>query len=136
MNEPDPETPPHHDARTRLVWELLVFQAKLASDSIRDLILMPVAIVAVIMGLIAGGDRPDVYFRRVQRLGRRSDLWLNLFGHRHRRPSADDIARPIEEKFLAQTKPGGRLVRGVNQVNQLLDAVNRKNAGVAPRKDD
>ncbi len=127
-DEPDP-TPPHHDARIRLILELGVFHLKLFVEAARDVFLSPVSIIAVIMGLVAGGDKPDMYFRRVQRFGRRTDTWLNVFGTRHRGPSADEIVRPIEEKLFAQTKSGGRLVRGADQVNQLLDAVNRRNAG-------
>jgi len=129
-------TPPHHDARIRLVWELVVFHLKLLVEALRDLFLSPISIVAVIAGLISGGDKPDVYFRRVQRFGRRSDLWINVFGERRRGPSADEMIRPIEEKLLAQTKAGGRFVRGAGQVNQMLDAVNRKNAGTKPPPDD
>ena len=129
-------TPPHHDARIRLVWELVVFHLKLLVEALRDLFLSPISIVAVIAGLISGGDKPDVYFRRVQRFGRRSDLWINVFGERRRGPSADEMIRPIEEKLLAQTKAGGRFVRGAGQVNQMLDAVNRKNAATKPPPDD
>jgi len=129
-------TPPHHDARIRLVWELVVFHLKLLVEALRDLFLSPISIVAVIAGLISGGDKPDVYFRRVQRFGRRSDLWINVFGERRRGPSADEMIRPIEEKLLAQTKAGGRFVRGAGQVNQMLDAVNRKNAGTKPPPDE
>ena len=119
-------TPPHHDVRMRLIWEVVLFQCKLAAEGIRDLFLSPISIIAVIMGFIAGGDQPDVYFRRLQRFGRRSDLWINVFGMRHRGPSADTMVRPLEEKVLAQTRPGGRFVRGADHVNQLLDSVNRK----------
>jgi hypothetical protein len=132
----DESTPPqpHHDARARLVWELLVFHLKLAAEAIRDIFLSPVSIIAVFVGLIAGGDKPDLYFRRVQRFGRRSDLWINVFGARHRGPSADEIVRPIEESLLAQTRRGGRFERGASHVNQLLDAVNKKN--VKPRDEE
>jgi hypothetical protein len=136
MSDDQPDTaPPHHDARIRLIWELAVLHLKLLVEAVRDLFLSPISIIAVIIGLVAGGDKPDIYFRRVQRFGRRSDLWLNVFGSHHRGPSADEIVRPIQEKLLAQTKSGGRFVRGAEHVNQLLDAVNRKNAGRKPTED-
>jgi hypothetical protein len=120
------DVPAHHDARVRLVWELVVLHVKLAVEAIRDVFLSPISIIAVIAGLIAGGDRPDVYFRRVQRFGRRSDLWINVFGARHRGPSADQMVKPLEESLLAHTRRGGRFERGAEHVNQLLDSVNRK----------
>ena len=122
----DHDAPAHHDARVRLVWELLVFHGKLAVEALRDLFLSPISIIAVIVGLVAGGDRPEIYFRRVQRFGRRSDLWINVFGTRHRGPSADHMVKPLEETLLAHTRRGGRFERGTEHVNQLLDAVNRK----------
>jgi hypothetical protein len=127
-------TQPHHDARTRLVWELLVFHLKLATGGVRDILLSPVSIIAVIVGLVAGGDKPEVYFRRVQRFGRRSDLWINVFGSHRRGPSVDEMVKPLEESLLAQTRRGGRFERGAGHVNELLDAVNRKNH--ARREDD
>ena len=127
-----PATPAHHDARMRLVLEVAVFQLKIATEAIRDLFLSPISVIAAIVGLFAGGEEPDQYFRRVQRFGRRSDLWLNVFGHHHRGPSADDMVRPLEEKLLAQTRPGGRFTRGAGHVNQLLDTVNRKQSGSDP----
>lgn len=127
-----PAPPAHHDARMRLVLEVAVFQLKIATEAIRDLLLSPISIIAAIVGLLAGGEEPEQYFRRVQRFGRRSDLWLNVFGHRHRGPSADDLVRPLEEKLLAQTRPGGRFTRGAGQVNQLLDTVNRKQSDSEP----
>lgn len=136
LDDESEAAPPHHDARVRLVWELAVLHVKLLVEALRDVFLSPISIIAVILGLLAGGEKPDVYFRRVQRFGRRADLWLNVFGSHHRGPSADEIVRPIEQKVLAQTKPGGRFIRGAGQVNQLLDAVNRKNAGVKPPQDD
>jgi len=132
----EPETPSHHDARMRLIWELVLFQLKLAAEGVRDLFLSPISIIAVIVGLVAGGDKPDVYFRRLQRFGRRSDLWINVFGMRHRGPSADEMIKPIQETLLAQTRPGGRFGRGAGHVNQLLDAVNRKSRNTKAPEDD
>jgi hypothetical protein len=120
------EQPPHHDIRARLIVEVLVFQLKLAADGIRDLMMMPVSIVAAIAGLVAGGEHPEVYFRRVQQFGRRSELWINLFGHRRRGNTADELVRPLEETLLAQMRRGGRLDRGAKHVNQMLDNVNQK----------
>jgi hypothetical protein len=124
-NEPL-ESPPHHDTRVRLVVEVVLFQLKLAADGIRDLLLMPVSIIAAIAGLVAGGEHPEMYFRKVQNFGRKSEHWLNLFGHRRRGNTADELVRPLEETLLAQIRSGGRLDRGAKQINQILDNVNEK----------
>ena len=127
MTDDEPfETPPHHDTRMRLVADVVIFQLKLAAGSIRDLLLMPISIGAAIAGLFGGGEDPEVYFRKVQRFGRQSDLWINLFGHRHRGNTADELVRPLEKTLLAQMRRGGRLGRGATHVNQLLDNVNQR----------
>ena len=87
----------HHDSRFRLIWQVLLFQFKLAADGLRDLLLVPVSLGAGILGLLAGGDEPDQYFRRLQRFGRRTDLWINLFGQYRHGPTSDKLVKPLEE---------------------------------------
>ena len=73
-----------------------------------------------------------MYFRQVQRFGRRSDIWLNVFGSRHRGNTADEMIRPLEESLKAQMRRGGRLTRGAKHVNELLDNVNQKQTRKGP----
>jgi hypothetical protein len=135
-DESQEETPPHHDTRTQLIVDVVVLQLKLAVGGVRDLLLIPVSIAAAIVGLFIGGEEPDVYFRQVQRFGRRSDLWLNVFGSRHRGNTADEMIRPLEESLMAQMRRGGRLNRGARHVNELLDNVNQKQARKNPPRPD
>jgi hypothetical protein len=127
MTDDEPtESPPHHDTRTQLIVDVIVLQLKLAVGGLRDVLLIPISIVAAIFGLLAGGEQPDMYFRQVQRFGRRSDLWLNVFGSRNRGHTADEMIRPLEESLMAQMRRGGRLTRGAKHFNELLDNVNQK----------
>jgi hypothetical protein len=132
----DNETPPHHDTRTQLIVDVVALQLKLALGGLRDLLLIPVSIVAAIAGLFLGGEQPDVYFRQLQRFGRRSDIWLNVFGSRDRGNTADEMIRPLEESLKAQMRRGGRLTRGAKHVNELLDNVNQKQTGKGPPRPD
>ena len=137
MPEDDPnEPPPHPDTRTQLIVDVVVLQLKLAVGGLRDVLLIPVSIVAAIVGLFVGGEEPDVYFRQVQRFGRRSDIWLNVFGSRHRGNTADEMIRPLEESLKAQMRRGGRLTRGAKHVNELLDNVNQKQTRRGPPRPD
>ena len=136
MTEDEPnEHPPHHDTRTQLIVDVVVLQLKLALGGLRDVLLIPVSIVAAIVGLFVGGEEPDVYFRQVQRFGRRSDIWLNVFGSRRRGNTADEMIRPLEESLKAQMRRGGRLTRGAKHVNELLDNVNQKQTRKGPPPD-
>jgi len=120
------DIPAHHDSRLRLILEVLVFQMKLAADGLRDVLLVPVSIGAAIAGLLTGGEQPDVYFRRVLRFGRRTEHWINLFGPRHHRNTADEWVRPFEESVIERMRHSGRARKGVRHVNQLLDSVNER----------
>ncbi|HEV2147749.1 MAG TPA: hypothetical protein VGR37_10135 [Longimicrobiaceae bacterium] len=69
---PDPSIP----SRGALVRDVLIFQLKLWMDGLKDLVLVPLSLVA------AGVDfvfRTRLFYR-VLRIGERFDLWLNLFG--------------------------------------------------------
>ena len=101
MTEPDSHEPApeqaHHDTRFQLVWQVLLFQFKLAADGLRDLLLVPISLGAGILGLLVGGDDPDQYFRRLLRFGRRTDIWINLFGQHRHGPTSDNLVKPLEE---------------------------------------
>ena len=68
------ETASHGD----LLLRLLRFQFKLALDGLRDVVLSPIAIGAVLLGILRAG-RSDEPFEAVLRFGRRSDTWIDLF---------------------------------------------------------
>ncbi len=67
--------------RWPLVRRVLIFQVKLGLDGLRDVLLSPISLVALLLDLAAGDDRN---FRRLLHLGRRSDRWIDLFEHRRR----------------------------------------------------
>ena len=72
--------PDRREDRWALVWDVLVFQVKLGLDALRDLVLSPFSFGALLLGLIAGGDRPYRYFEGLLRFGRQTERIINLFG--------------------------------------------------------
>ena len=66
-------------ARRSLVMRLIVFQLKLLADGLRDFLLSPIAIAATVLGFIDRKNPPDHYFQRLLHLGRRSDVFIDLF---------------------------------------------------------
>lgn len=98
--------------RVGLVRETAVLQIKLLVDGMRDAILIPVSILAALIGLLRGGPDCDREFRRVLELGRRSERWIDLFGHQ--RPlggdpvngSMDSILDQVESVVMEQYKRG------------------------------
>jgi len=118
-----PETAPGH---WQLLRDVIVFQLKLALDSVRDLLLSPVSIVAAIVGLIAKPDNPGVHFYRVLKLGHRSDKWINLFGsEEHGDSSSDEYVRKVEELIVGEYNKGGVVKRVKDSTDELIDKVRR-----------
>lgn len=104
MNESD------RNSRVKLVRESVVFQLKLMVDGFRDVVLVPVSLAATLLGLLFGGDRPDGPFRRVIEIGRKTEAWINLFGHhaydspQNGLDSLDGLLEKTEESVMASVK--------------------------------
>jgi hypothetical protein len=67
-------------ARWVVMRDLLIFQAKLAMDGVKDLVFMPLSITAAAIDIFFPGPRPGHRFYAVLTVGERFDGWLNLFG--------------------------------------------------------
>jgi len=110
MNEPLNEAPINH--RAMLLRNAVVLQLKLVVDGLRDAALIPLALVATVLGLIRGGEDADREFQRVIKLGRRSERWIDLFGHethpRRARPggSLDQLLEGVEAVVMEKHSTG------------------------------
>ena len=129
----DPETSPRdaspdhgdtHTSRLELLWEVLVFQFKLALDGLRDLLLSPLSLGAAILGLFFGADEPARYFRRVLNFGRRTETWINLFGHEGRAGTADHLAESVRERVVSRSADDSWMHRSGAWINRKLDGIN------------
>ena len=107
--------------RLDLFREAAVFQVKLLMDGLRDAILIPISLVAALIGLLRGGsdcDRRSNHrgaaqeYRRVIKLGRRSERWINLFGNQRplgisgKTRSLDSILEQVESTVVEQYHKG------------------------------
>jgi hypothetical protein len=98
--------------RAVLFREAAVFQLKLVADGLRDAFLIPLSIIAALIGLIRGGDDCAREYHRVIKLGRRSERWINLFGHErplgrgHPVGSMDAILDKVESAVTVQYRKG------------------------------
>src|SRR5436190_14826239 len=59
------QTQANSDERWRFLRDFAVFQLKMLLDNARDLVLMPVALVAAVIDLLLRGDREGARFYRV-----------------------------------------------------------------------
>jgi hypothetical protein len=75
-----PAVPSPDQLRWRLLRDLGSFVLKVALETVRDLVLIPLALLAGLAGLLLSRAAPDRFFREVLRLGARFDEFLDLFG--------------------------------------------------------
>ena len=94
--------------RIELLRDAAVLQIKLLVDGLRDAVLVPISLLAALIGVLRGGADCDREFRRVIKLGRRSERWINLFGHQrplagqHGGSSMDSILDQVESAVKTQ----------------------------------
>jgi len=104
--------PEKRNPRFELIRETAILQLKLVADGFRDAALIPVSLLAALLGLIRGGEDCDREFCEVIKLGRRSERWINLFGHQrplgveHPAGSMDKILSQVESVVIEQYKKG------------------------------
>jgi len=95
-----------------LIREAAVLQIKLLADGFRDAALIPISLVAALIGVIRGGDEADREYRQVIKLGRRSERWIDLFGHQrplgkpHPADSMDKVLGQVESALVKQYRKG------------------------------
>ena len=124
--------------RWTLIRDVAVFQVKLLFDGFRDLLLLPVSLVAGIVSLVRGGARPGPEFYDLLRVGHRSERWINLFGAASRvhGPAVDDDKFPIEdvdkivsrvEAFVVdEYRKGGVTAQAKDRLDSALNSLHKK----------
>ena len=96
-------------SRLRALRRLLVFQVKLAADAMRDLLLSPISIIAFIIDAVASNEEESSLHRRLMRLGRRSERFINLFDeHRDATHTTIDTALNDIETRIRTDQTSGR----------------------------
>ena len=119
------------ELRWRLLRDLGSFVLKVGLETIRDLVLIPLALVAGLAGLVLSPADPERFFREVLRLGARFDDFLDLFGAAARQESlpplgatrVDDLVDGIEAVLREQHQKGGVTATAKNAIDRALDAV-------------
>jgi hypothetical protein len=114
--------------RGELFREAVVFQLKLMADGFRDLVLMPVSLIATLIGLLRGGDEPDREFRQIIEIGRGTEIWINLFGNHQvaedstAGTSIDTLFTKLEETLKQQYLTSGISKKVKVEIDEALKA--------------
>ena len=155
MSTADPRLPeesqePAEDAvrslRWRLFRDLLIFVTKASLEVVRDVALIPAALIAGVAGMLFSPSKPDVYFQRVLEVGDEFDEFVDLFGKEKRRksgsrfdapeggddlPRADDFFDRIEHAVVEEYKRGGVTAQAKEAIDHGLDVVHEALRGPA-----
>jgi len=121
--------------RSELIRTAVVFQLKLVADGFRDLVLLPVSLIATIIGLLRGGDEPEREFNQVIEVGRQSEQWINLFGNHellddaHPATSIDVLFTKVEETLKQHYKTAGISKSAQAEIDEALQVVQEKTRG-------
>ena len=120
--------------RGKLVRNTVVFQLKLMADGVRDLLLMPISLIASVIGLLRGGEEPDREFNEVLKLGRQTEQWIDLFGkdvlldNTHATASMDALVSKVEDTLKQQHKISAISDRAKIEIDQALKILQEKAA--------
>jgi len=71
---------PEYESRWKLARDLGVFELKLAVDGLKDIVLAPLALAAVVADMVLPAESRGMFLRAVIGLGERFESWLNLYG--------------------------------------------------------
>lgn len=125
--------------RGTLIRNTVVFQLKLMADGFRDLVLLPVSLIATLIGLLRGGDEPDREFNQVIQVGRDSEQWINLFGNHDVPEDANSIASidalfsKVEKTLKDQYQASGTSARAQAEIDEALQTVQNETRQQLPK---
>ncbi len=80
----------------KAVQHLLVFQVKLVSDALRDLLLSPISLIVFALDVVRKPTLENSIYLKLMLLGRRSDRLINLFDE-HKDAGHFTVDQALEE---------------------------------------
>lgn len=115
--------------------DVVVFQAKLVVDGLRDLLLVPLSLVAALADLLSDPQRPGRRFYEIVAWGRQSERWIDLFEAarmRHPEMFADEpadaaglneLVAQVETRVREQYERGGLTAQAKRAIDGALDGL-------------
>ncbi len=124
--------------RWTLVRDIAVLQVKLVVDGLRDLVLVPISLVAGMISLFRVGDASGNEFYNLLRVGKKTERWINLFGAAEKVPElADERVRfpdedidalvgRVESFVVDEYRNGGVTKQAKERLDQALDSLHKR----------
>ena len=123
--------------RWTLIRDVGVLQLKLVVDGLRDLVLVPVSLVAGVVSLAKYGQGGGTEFYDLLRLGRKSERWINLFGAADNVPSVEDegvefsnsdidgLVSRVESFVIDEYRKGGVTKQAKEGLDNAIDSLHK-----------
>jgi hypothetical protein len=141
------------DERWQFWRDVAVFQLKMLLDNVRDLVLMPVSLVAALLDLILKGEREGARFYKVLRWGSHSEEVIDVYsaikdhdpGNFRVSPAytVDAVIARFESVVVREVEKGGTAAsiksamdRAVDQLHAETGSVRDKTLNVVTRTTD
>ncbi len=136
--EPETAEETNGPDRWTLIRDVAVFQVKLVFDGMRDILLLPVSLIAGFVSLVKGPGRSSSEFYDLLKIGRRSERWINLFGaatHYHGPQNEEDkfavedidvMVSRVESFVVDEYRKGGVTAQAKQRLDIALDLLHKK----------
>jgi hypothetical protein len=129
MNDGLNTPPPNSDDRWKFMRDVVVFQLKMFLDNVRDLVLMPVSLVAALIDLILRGDREGARFYRVLRWGRHSETVIDVYSAIEQHPPDDFEIREaytVDGVIAREVEKGGTAASIKSAMDRTIDQLHAR----------
>ncbi|MBT6209548.1 MAG: hypothetical protein HOI35_05965 [Woeseia sp.] len=137
QEESQPPSDDRQSGRWTLIRDIGVLQLKLIVDGLRDLVLVPISLVAGVVSLAKSGRGGGTEFYDLLRLGRKSERWINLFGAADNSPSAEDedvefsnadidgLVSRVESFVIDEYRKGGVTKQAKVGLDKAIDSLHK-----------
>jgi hypothetical protein len=139
MNDEVKRLPANSDDRWKFMRDVVVFQLKMLLDNIRDLVLMPVALVAALIDLILKGEREGTLFYKVLRWGWHSEKVIDVYSAiEHHAPddfeigkayTVDGVIAQLESVVTREVEKGGTAASIKSAMDRAIDQLHAGTGG-------
>ena len=144
MNLPPSTTPrANPDDRWNFLRDVVVFQIKLLLDNLRDLVLMPVSLVAALIDLVSRGEREGALFYKVLRWGAHSEEVIDVYSAiEHHAPgdfkvspnyTVDGVIARLESVLKREVEKGGTAASIKAAMDRAIDQLHTETSGTRDR---
>ena len=136
-------TTPTENAELPPLWTLIrdiaVLQFKLIVDGLRDLMLVPLSLIAGVISLARTQEgKPGPEFYSLVSMGKQSERWINLFGALRNAPpeviaethfgeaDIDEIVSRVESFVVEEYRRGGVPAQAKERIEKAMGAMQRR----------